>query len=100
MKNEETDIFRILDQNSRDTNWNTPDSTRLIPFPSPGYPISNDIMSSFQGTYQIHDFYLDNSKFTVPQIYGEYRTEGLIYKDDVLIACYYLFLDAVPKARE
>ncbi|XP_073947309.1 uncharacterized protein isoform X1 [Choristoneura fumiferana] len=53
-----------------------------------------------EGTYEIHDFYFDNSKFTVPQIYGEYRTEGLVYKDDVLIACYYFFFDIIPKAQE
>ncbi|KAI5645442.1 hypothetical protein NE865_02529 [Phthorimaea operculella] len=49
------------------------------------------------GTHEVLEFYFDNEKFSVPQIWGEYKMEILIYKDDVLDGCYNIYYDMEPK---
>ncbi|XP_047993563.1 uncharacterized protein LOC125231998 [Leguminivora glycinivorella] len=49
------------------------------------------------GKYDIKDFYLDNEKMTVPQLYGDYRAHLQFYRGEELKGCYYLFVDMVPK---
>ncbi|XP_063535599.1 uncharacterized protein LOC134745485 isoform X2 [Cydia strobilella] len=52
-----------------------------------------------EGKYDVKNFYLDNEKMTVPQLYGEYRVLAQIYKDEELKGCYYAFVDMVPKNK-
>ncbi|XP_063623518.1 uncharacterized protein LOC134795554 [Cydia splendana] len=51
------------------------------------------------GKYEVNNFYLDNEKMTVPQLYGEYRVLAEIYKDEELKGCYYAYVDMVPKDK-
>lgn len=52
-----------------------------------------------QGDHEALDFYLDNEKFTIPQVYGEYITELSIYKGDEKQLCSLLYFDMVPKSK-
>ncbi|KAI5645441.1 hypothetical protein NE865_02528 [Phthorimaea operculella] len=49
------------------------------------------------GTHEVREFYFDNDKFTVPQIWGEYKMETFFFRDDELIGCYNTFYDMVEK---
>ncbi|XP_026316746.1 uncharacterized protein LOC113227882 isoform X2 [Hyposmocoma kahamanoa] len=51
------------------------------------------------GDHKALDFYFDNENFKVHQVYGEYRTEVLLYKDDELQLCSLLYYDLVPKSK-
>lgn len=52
-----------------------------------------------QGNHEVLDYYLDNDKFTVPQVYGEYKGEFTLYKDEEKLLCSLAYYDMVPKSK-
>ncbi|XP_063828138.1 uncharacterized protein LOC135077513 [Ostrinia nubilalis] len=67
--------------------------------------IANDILSQAgsegcpipAGDYIAEQYYFDNKKFNVPQVFGDYRMEVFVYKDEVLQSCYLAYYELKQK---
>ncbi|CAH0729684.1 unnamed protein product, partial [Brenthis ino] len=49
------------------------------------------------GSYYVDGFFFDNTKFNVPQVYGEYKMEFYVKKDDELLRCFNGYYEFHPK---
>ncbi|KAL0822607.1 hypothetical protein ABMA28_004645 [Loxostege sticticalis] len=52
-----------------------------------------------RGEYAALNYYFDNTKFTVPQVFGEYKMDINVFKDDVLVGCFVAFYDLMDKRQ-
>lgn len=63
------------------------------------FEITNRLYVHVQGTHEALNFYFDNEKFTIPQVYGEYMAEMTLYKDEEKLLCLLCYYDIVPKSN-
>lgn len=52
-----------------------------------------------QGDHEVTNFYFDNENFKVQKVYGEYKTEVLLYKNSEIQLCSLVYYDLVPKSK-
>ncbi|XP_063376048.1 uncharacterized protein LOC134663570 [Cydia fagiglandana] len=71
--------------------------------------VFNDVFQSFleaievescpipNGTHKVKDFFLDNQEMPKDVLYGEYKADAKLYRNEVLVGCNVVYMDFEPK---